>query len=195
MAFLAPCCRSPKWVLTGLWATGEAQRRTFPSLHWSHCGFQQCTNWRRQLSTTNTQVQFAHSSIQITGKWVRPSTRSSHTHSHGPAKTTGILISRATTKYTLSHPFSELMLGVKGQTTADSRWMDAQTTTDRSAWWGRLGIYTKVAFYSMHLDFYFEVKSFGTNSASYRVPNVTWRWQINMQWKQKCCILSLKILH
>lgn len=82
MAFLAPCCQSPKWVLTGLWATGEAQRRAFPSLQWSHCGIQQCTNWRRQLSTTNTQVQFAHSSIQITGKWVRPCTHTAHTHIH-----------------------------------------------------------------------------------------------------------------
>ncbi len=92
----------------------EKHKENVPSLQWSHCGFQQCTNWRRQLSTTNTQVQFAHSSIQITGKWVRPCTRSSHTHSHGPARTTAILINRAQLPNIRSHPFSQFMLGVKG---------------------------------------------------------------------------------
>lgn len=133
MAFLAPCCQSPKWVLTGLWATGEAQRRAFPSLQWSHCGFQQCTNWRRQLSTTNTQVQFAHSSIQITGKWVRPRTHSSHTHSHGPAKITAILISIVQLPNIRSHPFSKFMLAVKGNSEGDSNCEEGETRTGCSA--------------------------------------------------------------
>lgn len=77
--FGAPCCQGPKWDLTGLWATGEAQSTMFPSLHWSHCGRRQCTNWWWQLSEANTQVQFSLSSIQITDKWVRPNT---HTHTH-----------------------------------------------------------------------------------------------------------------
>lgn len=37
---------------------------------WSIVGVLQCTNWRWQLSTVDTQLQFAHCSTYIRGKWV-----------------------------------------------------------------------------------------------------------------------------
>ncbi len=142
------------------WPVGHwrSTKENVPSLQWSHCGFQQCTNRRRQLSTTNTQVQFAHSSIQITSKWVRPCTRSSHTYSHGPAKTTAILMRRAQLPNIRSHPFSQFMLGVKG----DSYCEDA---AQKNGLFCLSGHFYKRYFPWDYYYFYFSQKKFDHNSA------------------------------